>query len=78
MQHLPENAPGHVLPMPSSPGFAPLMLRASHKDRKVWGLAGFHASASSEPPPCMAVSPMGGSVEGPPCPQSLHPARDGD
>lgn len=60
MRHLPKNTPGRVLPALDSPGFAPLMLLASPKDRKVWGLAGLRARASREPPPCMVLDAHGG------------------
>lgn len=63
VRHLPKNAPGHVLPAPNLPGFAPLVLLASPKDGQVWGLAGLCARASSEPLPRMALDAGGGVLD---------------
>jgi len=75
VRHLPENSPGHVLPAPGSPGFTPLTLLASPKDREVWGLAGFRArelAASS-----LLAWPMGGSWRGATVPPEPLPRSGG-
>lgn len=67
---LPRNVPGHVLPVPNSPGFAPLILLGSPKDRNVCGLPS-HVRASSKSPPCTALNAhLGGPGEGLQCCQS--------
>lgn len=63
VRHLPENDPGRVLPAPDSPRFAPLVLPASPKDGKVWGLAGIRARAGGDPPPHTAFDARGGVLE---------------
>lgn len=61
--HLPKNVPGHVLPAPDSPGLAPLVLLASPKDRKVWGLAG-RPGLAVKPPPRVALGAHGAVLRG--------------